>query len=77
MINEFMSTARDAILDSMMHTCIVTLDDEPGLRDELNIECEYSIETDALIEYLGTDDEGDNWRVHVRIIPISSANYSN
>lgn len=56
-----------AIRESLQYTTIVELDDEPGLRLELFMESEDDVENEGIAEYWGTDDEGDGWRVHVRL----------
>ena len=64
--------ALNAILDSLACTGIVTLEAdqvrfEEDVRFELMIQCEDNVETDGVAQYWGTDDEGDGWRVHVRL----------
>lgn len=61
------TTAADAIAESIRHTSIVVIDDAPGLRDDLMTMCDDNIESDGKHEFWGTDDEGDDWRVHVRV----------
>lgn len=64
--------AIDAIARSISYNEIVTLDDEPGLRDALLVECDAHVvvggdeDSDGIIEYWGIDDTGAEWRVHVR-----------
>ena len=59
--------AKDAILESLRYTTIVTLDDEPGVRIELFMECDDDVEANGIAEYWGHDGKGDRWRVHVRL----------
>ena len=61
------ATVIDAIDRSISHDEIVYLDDEPGLRDALLAECDDNVESDGVAEYWGEDDNGDEWRVHVRL----------
>ena len=57
----------DAIADSSREDRTVTLDDEPGLRDELLVASDDNAEVDGVVQYWGTDDEGRLWRVHVAL----------
>jgi len=57
----------DAIADSSREDRTVTLDDEPGLRDELLVASDDNAEVDGVVQYWGTDDEGRPWRVHVAL----------
>lgn len=58
--------ADQAIARSIAHTEIVTIDDEPGLRDALLVRCGDNVENEGVAEYWGTDVAGSSWRVHVR-----------
>ena len=60
-------TVINAIWDSVAHTEIVTLDDEPGLADQLSAYCDNSVKNDGVAEYWGTDDDGNAWRIHIRL----------
>lgn len=60
------TTAEAAIARSISHTEIVTIDDEPGLRQVLRCLCTDSVEAERA-EFWGADDDGQEWRVHVRI----------
>ena len=64
---ERLGTAIDAIEESVRHTCCVTMDDAPGLREDLLVRCDDDAENGPEHEFWGTDDEGNDWRVHVRI----------
>lgn len=57
----------DAIAQSITRDATITLDDAPGLRDELLGRSDDNAQTDGVAEYWGTDDDGNDWRVHVRI----------
>lgn len=56
-----------AIAESALHNWIVVIDAYPGVHDDLLVRCDDDVETDGEHEYWGTDDEGDPWRVHVRV----------
>jgi hypothetical protein len=51
---------------SISHNEIVTVDYDISLAMDLAAECEGSVETTDRVEYWGTTDEGDEWRVHLR-----------
>ncbi len=61
------ATVRAAIANSVRTTLIVLLRDAPGLRDTLSAHCDDNAESDGVAEYWGTDDDGDEWRIHVRL----------
>lgn len=61
------TAAAEAIAESVRHTIIVTVDDAPGLREDLLFRCDDDIENGSEHEFWGQDDEGNDWRVHVRI----------
>tara|TARA_R110000868_G_C10816867_1_gene758288 strand:+ start:608 stop:1027 length:420 start_codon:yes stop_codon:yes gene_type:complete len=72
MMTEAHKTALNAILDSITKNKIVTISAdevrfEEDVRYELMIQCEDNCESDGVAEYYGTDEAGDNWRVHVRL----------
>lgn len=64
-------TVEQAITRSISHQEIVTIDLAHGLYDsqilaDLQVACEDSVAAnDARTEYWGTNEDGDEWRVHV------------
>lgn len=70
--HEAAAIAIEAIGRSASNNDLVTIDDAPGLRDALLVLCDDSVENDdgydgRIEEFWGTDDDGDAWRVHVRL----------
>lgn len=59
-------TAECAIARSISHTEIVTIDYDADAETDLLAACEDSVDAGEVTEYWGTDDEGREWRVHVR-----------
>lgn len=59
--------ADQAIARSLSHTEIVTVKDQPGLKMALLVRCDDNVENEGEEEFWGVDDDGDSWRVHVRI----------
>lgn len=61
-----MNTAQHLIARSISHTEIAHADYSADLADELSVECDDSSEaSETVIEYWGTDDDGNEWRVHL------------
>lgn len=61
-----------AIETSIRETRIVTIprdvrmgDNAQGIAADLAALCDDSVENGDVIEYWGTDDDGDEWRVHL------------
>ena len=61
-----MMTAEQAIARSVSHTEIVTIEYHAETAEDLSRLSDDSTETEKLTEYWGTDDDGHDWRVHVR-----------
>lgn len=70
-----MTTAADAIARSISHTEIVTLSfdaernekiDAMHVKGDLLNASEDWVESGSVTEYWGKDDDGNEWRVHVR-----------
>ena len=57
---------RQAIEDSIREDRIVHLAAAPEIIAALTATCEDYAEVDAVTEYWGADDNGNDWRVHVR-----------
>lgn len=58
---------RDAIARSVSHTEIVHLDYGSEELSILMAECDdYTDANDGVVEFWGTDGDGDEWRVHMR-----------
>lgn len=66
-MNNISDIAINAIWDSVAHTEIVTIDDAPGLRYALLVRCDDNVENEGVAEYWGTDDDGNAWRIHIRL----------
>lgn len=60
-----MNAAR-AVARSVSHGEIVTVCDEGELCDELTALADDSAVNGTVVEFWGTTDDGDQWRVHVR-----------
>jgi hypothetical protein len=60
------TTAEQAIKQSIHRDEIVHVDDVGDIRLDLLVECDDNTETDCGVEYWGGDD-GAEWRVHVRL----------
>ena len=64
-----MTRAEKAIARSISHTEIVTIDGNGADMQDLSLQCEDSVDAVSsygVVEYWGTTDDGDEWRVHVR-----------
>lgn len=59
-------TAQDAIARSVSHTEIVTLPYDEAVAGQLAVLADDSVEADGTHEYWGTDEDGHEWRVHLR-----------
>ena len=69
--------ATSAILESVATNSIVTIDGDEEEEITLQTQCDNSVRTsydrgpDAppgkMVEYWGRDDDGDEWRVHLRL----------
>lgn len=70
------NTATDLIARSISHTEIVHADWTPELAEALSIECDDSVDaSDTIAEYWGTDEDGEEWRVHLaglRAVEVAS-----
>ena len=61
-----MTTARDAIRESVIHNEIVHIPYDSDTAYELSILAEDGAEISEGLEYWGTDDsDGSSWRVHL------------
>jgi hypothetical protein len=60
------TVAADAIDRSISHTEIVTIDYDSDAASDLSAASDDSVEANGLTEYWGTDDDGNEWRVHMR-----------
>lgn len=60
------NVADQAIARSISHNEIVTIDYSSEAADMLRSECEDNVDANGLTEYWGTDDDGSEWRVHMR-----------
>ena len=61
-----MTTAQDAIARSISHNEIITIDNTDENLEALLVECDDHTETGSVHEFWGTDDDGNEWRVHAR-----------
>lgn len=62
-INAEVATVAEAVTESVTRNCIVRVASTPKTRAELLDICEDNVESDEL-EFWGTTEAGDNWRVH-------------
>lgn len=64
-----MTTASKAIERSVSHNDIVTVDadSEGNIIAELTPMCDDHVEANGVHEFWGQDDDGNEWRVHVRL----------
>lgn len=60
------TVAANAINRSISHTEIVTIDYDSDAASDLSAASDDSVEANGLTEYWGTDDDGNEWRVHMR-----------
>ena len=60
-----MNTAADLIARSTRTTTIVHAAYDADLAAELELECDDSADTPDVSEYWGTDEDGEEWRVHL------------
>lgn len=74
-MNAYTSPA-DAISASIAHDQITFLADSQENRGFLRAECDDYVDTDDVIEYWGETDDGEEWRVHIRIEPRFAYQYS-
>lgn len=58
-------TAEELISESITHTTIANAAYTPELAASLMALSDDSVETTSVLEYWGTDDEGNAWRVHL------------
>lgn len=56
-----------AIARSVSHNEIVTLDHDADVMSDLALECDDHVTGNTVEEYWGTTDDGNEWRVHVRL----------
>lgn len=61
-----MKTASDLISRSVSHNEIVTVDYTDDLAESLLVCCEDNTHGNTEIEYWGTTDDGNDWRVHLK-----------
>ena len=61
-----MKTTKRAIARSVSHTEIVTLEYNWETIQDLLVWSDDNVETETVHEFWGTDDDGNEWRVHVR-----------
>lgn len=60
-----MTTVEQAINESVLHNCIVHMEDASVLDiEDLKRESDDWVENGPVIEFWGRDDDGENWRVH-------------
>lgn len=59
------TTAADAIARSIRHCEIVTIPYDAEIAIDLLVEREDSADSTDVMQYWGTDDAGDEWRVHL------------
>jgi hypothetical protein len=60
------TVAANAIDRSISHTEIVTIDYDSDAASDLSVECDDNVSANGVTEYWGTNDEGNEWRVHMR-----------
>jgi hypothetical protein len=60
-----MDTAEELITESITHTTIAHAAFTPDLAVSLMALSDDSAETAGVLEYWGTDDDGNAWRVHL------------
>ena len=60
------TVAANAIERSISHNEIVTIDYDRDAASDLSVECEDNVSANGMTEYWGTNDEGNEWRVHMR-----------
>lgn len=61
-----METAKDLIAQSIRYNEITHAPYAPELCDEMLVECEDHVDSNSgVVEFWGTDDDGDTWRVHL------------
>ena len=58
-------TAEELISESITHTTIANAAYTPELAASLRALSDDSVETASVLEYWGTDDDGNAWRVHL------------
>lgn len=60
--------ANSLIERSISHHEIVTVDYDATTAEDLTAACDDSVEANGATEYWGTDDDGNEWRVHLRAV---------
>lgn len=70
-----MSNITDMINESIANNKIVTVgwgdyremseDEQTDLLETLSAHCDDNVQGNCRMEYWGTDDEGNHWRIHV------------
>lgn len=65
------TVAASAIERSISHNEIVHIEANPASEEFLALSAasDDSVDTGGMIEFWGTDDDGNKWRVHVRTWP--------
>lgn len=59
--------AAEQLIRQSVQTNSTVYTDDAALHDDLLCASDDSAESDELIEYWGTTDAGDEWRIHVRL----------
>lgn len=59
-------TAEQAIDRSASHTETVYLSYDAALAEDLLVECDENNDTLLFVEFWGTTEDGNEWRVHLR-----------
>ena len=60
-------TAEQAIQRSISHNEIVHIAHDSEAVEALTVRCDDHVEANEEHEFWGTDDDGNEWRVHVRL----------
>lgn len=60
------TVAASAIARSVSQNEIVTIDYDPAAAEDLSAASDGSADGNDVTEYWGTDDDGSEWRVHMR-----------
>ena len=64
-----MTTAQDLIDRSVSYSEVARADWTVELAEALSLESDDSAETEGEVEYWGTREDGEEWRVHLRRTP--------
>jgi len=60
-----MTTIDDLITESVTHDQIAHATATPELLADLTAQCDDSVQNDDVMEFWGTRDDGEEWRVHL------------